>query len=306
MKHLIETTDLNSLPIVEYDRLILDSTENKIIYRGGVNTNGHSYVDLGLSSGLKWAKCNIGATSETEDGDYFQWGETTSDTVYDWAHYKYCNGSSTTMTKYCTNSSYGTVDNKTTLEPEDDAAIQNLRSQSGHEEARMPTASEYQTLYNETLWVWCPGGNVGIKKTDEGGNESIEYIAYPKGYFVFKTNSDKRRRGTFTKDENGNLIGYTATSGTVYYPGAHEVTEGDITSIADSDTHIFFPASGGANGTEVNSRNLYVDYWSSSLRPTDSRHGLHLGSHSSSVSPQNADGIRHRGFCVRSVLENLS
>ena len=36
MKHLIETTDLNSLPIVEYDRLILNSTKNEIIYRGGV------------------------------------------------------------------------------------------------------------------------------------------------------------------------------------------------------------------------------------------------------------------------------
>ena len=35
MKHLIETTDLNSLPIVEYDRLILDSTTNEIVYRGG-------------------------------------------------------------------------------------------------------------------------------------------------------------------------------------------------------------------------------------------------------------------------------
>ena len=35
MKHLIETTDLNSLGFVEYDRLILDSSTNEIIYRGG-------------------------------------------------------------------------------------------------------------------------------------------------------------------------------------------------------------------------------------------------------------------------------
>ena len=38
MKHLIETTDLSSLPIVEYDRLILDSTKNEIVYRGGGST----------------------------------------------------------------------------------------------------------------------------------------------------------------------------------------------------------------------------------------------------------------------------
>ena len=35
MKHLIETTNLSSLPIVEYDRLILDSFKNEIIYKGG-------------------------------------------------------------------------------------------------------------------------------------------------------------------------------------------------------------------------------------------------------------------------------
>ena len=35
MKHLIETTNLNSLPIAEYNRLILDSTKNEIVYRGG-------------------------------------------------------------------------------------------------------------------------------------------------------------------------------------------------------------------------------------------------------------------------------
>ena len=35
MKHLIETTDLSSLPKVLYDRLILDSAKNEIVYKGG-------------------------------------------------------------------------------------------------------------------------------------------------------------------------------------------------------------------------------------------------------------------------------
>ena len=34
------------------------------------------YVDLGLPSGLKWAKCNLGAQSETDYGAYFSWGDT--------------------------------------------------------------------------------------------------------------------------------------------------------------------------------------------------------------------------------------
>ena len=36
--------------------------------------NGHEYVDLGLPSGRLWAKCNIGAESETDYGLYFAWG----------------------------------------------------------------------------------------------------------------------------------------------------------------------------------------------------------------------------------------
>ena len=298
----------------------------------------NKYVDLGLSTRLKWAACSIGTQNEYEHGLFFQWGDTegfyTTDKdasvtrtgtfnfesvkgtpwtvtqqgfqkVFDWAHYKYCNGSNTTMTKYCTNSSYGTKDDKTTLAPEDDAAIQNLRSQSGHEKARMPTATEYLTLRNETLWVWCPCGNVGIKKTDESGNESIEYIKYPTGYFVFKTESDKEQTGTFDKDEKGNLTAYTAKSHTVYYPGAHEVTEGNITSIADGDTHIFFPGSGYAHGTVVDQRGTGGNYWSSSLHPSYSYYGRYLLCYRGDIRP-NGSYYRDNGFCVRSVLENLS
>lgn len=263
-------------------------------------TDTPQYVDLGLPSGLKWAKCNVGATSEADYGSYFQWGdiEDKSNSDYSWESYKYCNVSSDTMTKYCTNSFYGTVDNKTTLEIEDDTATQIMGG-----DWRMPTASEYQTLYDETLWVWCPGGNVGIKKTDESGNESIEYIKYPTGYFVFKTVSDKKQMGTFTKDENGNLMGYTGISGTVYYPGAHEITEGDITSIADGDTHIFFPASGNADGTGVYNRGSNGLYWSRSLHPSYSSRGLHLYFGSGYIYPQ-SNSCRYGGFCVRSVLRN--
>lgn len=44
--------------------------------------NGHGYVDLGLPSGLKWATCNVGASSPERFGDYYAWGETTTKTEY--------------------------------------------------------------------------------------------------------------------------------------------------------------------------------------------------------------------------------
>lgn len=37
--------------------------------------NGHAYVDLGLPSGTKWATMNVGATSETDYGNYYQYGK---------------------------------------------------------------------------------------------------------------------------------------------------------------------------------------------------------------------------------------
>ena len=37
--------------------------------------DGHEWVDLGLPSGLKWATCNVGASSPEELGKYFEWEE---------------------------------------------------------------------------------------------------------------------------------------------------------------------------------------------------------------------------------------
>ena len=35
MKHLIETENPSGLPILDYDRIILDSATDEIVYRGG-------------------------------------------------------------------------------------------------------------------------------------------------------------------------------------------------------------------------------------------------------------------------------
>ena len=125
---------------------------------------GHEYVDLGLS--VKWATCNIGASSPEEYGDYFAWGEVEPKEVYDWNTYKWCNGSEYSLTKYCTNSSYGTVDNKTTLELSDDAARANWGGSW-----RMPTHAELTELRNLCTWKWTTQNGVeGYKVTGTNGN----------------------------------------------------------------------------------------------------------------------------------------
>ena len=131
--------------------------------------NGHAYVDLGLS--VKWATCNVGATTPEGYGNYYAWGETSPKTTYNWSSYKYCNGSYDTMTKYCTKSSYGTVDNKTTLELSDDAARVNWGGSW-----RMPTLAEQEELMDtdNCTWTWTTQNGVkGYKVTSKKNGNSI-------------------------------------------------------------------------------------------------------------------------------------
>lgn len=51
--------------------------------------NGHEYADLGLPSGTLWAVCNLGASSPSETGDFFAWGETEIKDYYVWETYKF-------------------------------------------------------------------------------------------------------------------------------------------------------------------------------------------------------------------------
>lgn len=45
------------------------------------------FVDLRLPSGLLWAKCNLGAENEYEQGLYFKWGETVGHTSSELSHF---------------------------------------------------------------------------------------------------------------------------------------------------------------------------------------------------------------------------
>ena len=112
------------------------------------------YVDLGLPSGLKWATWNVGAAKPEEYGDYFAWGETKPKSTYKWSTYIWCNGSSTTFTKYNTDPARGTVDNKVILDLEDDAA---RASWGGN--WRMPTDPEWTELKVSTTMTWTSDYN---------------------------------------------------------------------------------------------------------------------------------------------------
>ena len=156
-----------------YTATITSDTEFKANFKAlkGVE-NSHEWIDLGLPSGLKWATCNVGATTPEEYGDYFAWGETEPKDYYYWNTYKWCNGSYDTMTKYCTDSEDGTVDNKTTLELTDDAARVNWGGKW-----RMPTKAEYDELINRSNCTWT--------RTTQNGVKGYKVISKKNGNSIF-------------------------------------------------------------------------------------------------------------------------
>ena len=58
----------------------LTEDDSKVHYFGDAY-NEPEYVDLGLPSGLKWATCNLGASSSEQPGKYYAWGDTTGYTT---------------------------------------------------------------------------------------------------------------------------------------------------------------------------------------------------------------------------------
>ena len=97
-------------------------------------------VDLGLASGLLWAKCNIGTTEPTQLGNYYAWGELSPNKKeYYSTNYKYFN-------KYGV-IKYNEKDGKTVLELGDDAARATLGV--GY---RIPTKADWEELLEDCKW----------------------------------------------------------------------------------------------------------------------------------------------------------
>lgn len=119
--------------------------------------NGHEYVDLGLPSGTKWAKYNVGANSETEYGDYYRYGFG--------------------ATKYESDAAgQGTYDgNEVPLASSADTAAQVMGGRW-----HMPTQAQINELINNTTYEFTAiNGVSGGKFTANDG--SGKYVFFPGG-----------------------------------------------------------------------------------------------------------------------------
>ena len=145
-----------------------------------INNNGYDYVDLELPSGTLWATMNVGASSPSESGLYFQWGDTNGYTkeqvgagdgqkkfAIDWSDYK-MNPSrdGVTFTKY---TSKGDI-----LEPEDDAAHVHMGG-----DWHIPTPEQIWELIENTTTIWMT-----YSRNSVGGIEFTSKRDISKSIFI--------------------------------------------------------------------------------------------------------------------------
>jgi len=120
-------------------------------------------VDLGLPSGLKWAKGNLGAEKETDAGQYYAWGETIG----------YAKDSG-----HVFSSANHTVSQTVDLSLDQDAAHVKLGGSW-----RMPTKEEFLELINSTNNSWTTLNGVNGYKF-ENKTDASKYIFIPaSGYY---------------------------------------------------------------------------------------------------------------------------
>ena len=126
--------------------------------------NGHEWVDLGLS--VKWATCNVGASSPSDDGNYYAWGETRTKSEYTGDN----------------SSTYGINIGDISGDSRYDAARANWGGTW-----RLPTQAEMQELIDECRWEWTRlGGRKGYMVTGPNGSSIfLPTDSYRKGTVIF-------------------------------------------------------------------------------------------------------------------------
>lgn len=163
-------------PYVAYD-------SEHVHYSSNVgSTAGPEYemVDLGLPSGLKWANMNIGATSETDYGKYFQWGSTVGYTGDDAKAHSTCktfvfnDGGDEINHEYVNVHKNEWFNEQLILKPEYDAAHVNMGGKW-----RMPTYGDLNELISCTTWVYTViNGVTGAKFISKSGNGNSIFIPF--------------------------------------------------------------------------------------------------------------------------------
>lgn len=180
------------------------------------------YVDLGLS--VKWATCNLGASSPEATGNYYAWGETQPKSYYSWRTYKHCyrdviprGGDSDSTTIY----KYNASDGKNILEASDDAAAVALGGNW-----RMPTLEDMYELCEYCYWQPATlNGVQGYRIYGPNSNSIfLPFTGYCEGGDVFAPQTENGR----TEDKGFYWTSTLHTSQSSVYGGLNDAADGSL------------------------------------------------------------------------------
>ena len=159
----------------------------------GGTLNGHEYVDLGLPSGLKWATCNVGASSPSDYGSYFAWGET------------FTKGEYTDSNCRTFDRTFGDISGNV----EYDAARANWGGSW-----RLPTKAEFEELLNNCQWTFITMGNHnGYKVIGPNGNYIfLPAAGYRGGTILFSSGSSGLYWSSSPYDTKNSYVLYFSSS----------------------------------------------------------------------------------------------
>lgn len=251
--------------------------ENEVHYTSLYDPyNKHAYVDLGLASGTKWAKMNVGASSETDNGLYFAWGETqgytdASTKAFSWSDYKYGAYNSRDTNKGMTK--YNITDGLTELDAEDDAAHVNMGG-----DWHMPNRAQCLELFSGTSNGFITSGGIYTQYNWSDESSTLQ----PDTSVTASTSA------------------FNSTAGHIFFNKSYA----SVTDAISAEDYLFIPAAGYCYYDEVVDIGESVHVWSSSLYTDNvsSAWGFYFGSDEAGVSDYN----RCSGPSVRGVVGQIN
>lgn len=234
-----------------------------------IDANGHEYVDFGLSSGILWAKCNLGATNPQDFGKYFRRGETVGYSV---------NEISTAPFKKIASEATDYVQINGELGDDNDAAHA-IWAGNWH----MPGNEEYEELRHNCYVVYTDNYNgTGVK-----GNI----------YYLPKVSIDRGKQyspiytGGSSVLKHPSKVSYSITDKHIFVPNASQCYEKDVDG--DGNYEVVIHAEGNEGR-----------YWTRSYTNADKCfgqiHNLQTGTVTSSFVNST---YAARGLTIRSVMD---
>ena len=227
-------------------------------------TDGHPYLKIG---DLYWATMNIGASSETDYGGYYAWGESETKDSYTLSEYKYYEDGE--YTKYNAN------DEKTTLDHEQGQELKYALVENTYTKEEVSTKNT--NTYNKAITYID-----GELYTEGTETDDAAYYNWGGAWRIP------------TQDEVQDLIDNTTYS----WETIDGITGGKYTI---GDDYIFIPAAGYKTGSYTYSTGSYAYYWSSTI--ASSVKNAYLIQAISSSTSSTSTRTRDNGLPIRPVSD---